>query len=88
MEFQILFIVILMFIGDNANSQQSLLGSKISPFFRFGRESFNLFIKPKTFERGIELNVKNNRTQRQFSDKERFFCDVSGARSKTVPKSV
>lgn len=89
MEFRVIFVAIFM-LSDYANSQNSLLDMRFAPFFRFGRETLNTLIKPRTFERGLELNVKNNKVQRQFSNDTQFFCDVygPGARSKVIPKSV
>lgn len=85
-----LFAVVVILDRDNANCQQSLLDLKFSPLFRFGRESFNLFIQPKTFTRGLRENIKLKKVQQQFSNETQFFCDADGpgARSKYVPKTV
>lgn len=79
-----------MLAADSVNSQQSIFGFKLAPLFRLSRESFNQFIQPQTFKRGLAQNIKQKKVQQQFPDETKFFCDVDGpgARSKTVPKSV
>lgn len=74
------FIIILIFI-TTANGQ-----SLLSAFFRFGRQTFNEFIKPRNSNR---RDFKENMSlQRQFSSDQKFFCDVSDGRSKITPTNV
>lgn len=90
MKIRVFLVVFLMLAGDAVNSQQSIFDLKLAPLFRLGRESFNMFIQPKTFKRGLALNIEQKKVQHQFTNDTRFFCDVDGpgARSKYVPKSV
>lgn len=89
MRFRILIFVALALAIDSANSQESsVLDIKFSDIFRRGREIFTKFIQPKNFRQGLTRNIRNGKSQRQFSNETKFFCDVSGARSKLVPKSV
>lgn len=83
-------IIILIVAHDYVTGQRSSFDDRLAPLFRNYREAFNAFIKPKTFARGLVVNVKNEKVQRQFASDEKFFCDVNGpgARSKIVPKSV
>lgn len=62
--------------------------SFLTPFLRFGRQSFNDFIKPRNAQRSFNENLKNNKIQKQFGDDDKFFCDTSDGRSKIVPSSV
>ena len=62
--------------------------SLLTPFLRFGRNSFNELIKPRNFQRSFNENLKNNKLQKQFSDDEKFLCDTREGRSKIVPTSV
>lgn len=91
MEFKVFSILVFILIADDVvNAQESILDFKFGSIFRIGRETINMFIQPRTFSRGLELNIKNNRVQQQFSNDTKFFCDINGpgARSKVPPKSV
>lgn len=93
MKFKVFTVVMFMLIAVDdvvVNAQESILDLKFGPLFRMSRERINMLIQPKTFSRGLELNIKNNRVQQQFSNDTKFFCDVNGpgARSKVPPKSV
>lgn len=70
------------------DAQQPIFGTKLGSILRYGRESFNMFIQPKTFKRGLAENIKNKKVQNQYANDTRFFCEVDGFRSKTVPTSV
>lgn len=73
---------LLIFIFITAAHGQSLLTALI----RFGRQSFNEFIKPQNDNR---RNFKENlNLQKQFPADQKFFCDVSEGRSKITPASV
>lgn len=91
MEFNSVLIVISLFFGGFVESQdRTILDTKFSPFFRLTRETLNSLLQPRSFDHALELNLKNNKLQRQFPNDTKFFCDVNGpgARSKTIPKTV
>jgi hypothetical protein len=88
---KLIFLVVLALNGGvGVNSQKSFFEKNLAPFFRMGREAFNLFIQPRTFKRGLAENIRNGKVQRQFPNETKFFCDVNGpgGRSRTVPQSV
>lgn len=76
--------------GRRVESQKSIFDSKFSPFFRFTREALNKLIQPRTFQTGLELNIRNNKVQKQLPDGTPFPCSVNGpgARSQVVPNTV
>lgn len=79
----------MMLAVDSANSQEtSILDIKFADLFRRGREVFINLVQPKNFRQGLSQNIKNGKSQRQFPNETKFFCDVSEGRSKQVPKSV
>lgn len=80
-------ITFLFFFDRNVSPQVTVLDNFL-PFLRMAREQVNLLIQPKSFIVGFKLNVKNNRTQRQFPENFPFFCDTKNGRSNTVPTSV
>jgi hypothetical protein len=92
MNFQMVLVVLSFFVasGKNVHSQRTFLDFIGSPILQKVRRTFNELIEPRSFERGLALNKRNNKVQRQFAEDYPFFCDVNGpgARSKTVPKSV
>lgn len=86
----ILMMMFLTLIDFEVESQETLLDFKFAPIFRAGRQSLSSFVQPKTFNRGFQEIIKQQKAQRQLSNDTAFYCDVNGpgARSKTVPKSV
>lgn len=66
------------------------MDKKFSPLLKLGRRALNSFIEPQNFTRALEINIRTKKTQTQFPEKSKFFCDVlgNGKRSKSVPKSV
>lgn len=88
MKFIVLFAVAIVLAIKGVNSQESsILDIKFADLFRRGREMFTKFVQPN-FKRGLSQNIKNGKSQPQFSNETKFFCDVRGTRSKLVPKSV
>ena len=83
-----LIITVLFAFVKTSSSQRSVLDLKFSPLFKLGRRVLNSFIEPQNFTRALEINKRSQKTQTQFSEKSKFFCDVLGKRSKSVPKSV
>lgn len=90
MDFQLIFFVLFLFVSENAESQRTFLDLKFSPLVKFGRKTLNTLIEPQSFERGLELNRRDKKVQKQFLKDSQFFCDVNvaGRRSKSVPQSV
>ncbi|CRK97108.1 CLUMA_CG010439, isoform A [Clunio marinus] len=92
MKFQVVIIIFMMLRNFYVEShfKGNSYNRKFEPLFRLGRDALTMFVQPRTFQRGLELNIKRDKVQRQFSNNTRFFCDVHGpgARSKVVPKSV
>ncbi|XP_070499489.1 phospholipase B1, membrane-associated-like [Chironomus tepperi] len=89
MKFRTLHLLTLLTYFGVVSCQRTILDDKFSLIFRHGKDTFVSLIKPRTQERNFKTNLRNNKLQRQFSEKDNFFCDVRyGARSAVVPKSV
>jgi hypothetical protein len=79
----------MLYINLVSSSQTSFLDRAFGPLFRYGRQKLNEFIAPRNLERSFQINVKDDRIQKQFLDSDNFFCDVNlGKRSQIVPVSV
>lgn len=79
MKFRTLLIIFIFITTANG---QSLL----SKLFRYSRQTFNEFIKPRN---GNRRDFKENMSlQKQFPADQKFFCDVSDGRSLVTPTSV
>jgi GDSL-like Lipase/Acylhydrolase len=89
MNFRTIKLLAFTFIF-NVLFAQTFLDYKFTPFFRLGRNVLNDFVRPKSLETSIRINMQNNKIQKQISAKTPFFCDIDSAvaRSKTVPTSV
>ena len=89
MKFRTLHLLIILAYFELINSQRTILDDKFSLILRRGKDKILSFIKPRTEERNFKTNLRNNKIQRQFSEKDKFFCDLRyGARSEKVPNSV
>lgn len=89
MKFRTLRLLTFFALLKIIDSQRTILDEKFSFLFRRGKDAFTSFIKPRAKERNFNINFNNNKLQRQFTDRDNFFCDLNhGARSANIPYSV
>lgn len=89
MKFRTLQLLTLLAHFGLISSQRTILDDKFGLVLRRGKDTLISLIKPRTQERNFRKNLSNNKIQRQFSEKDNFFCDIQyGARSEKVPNSV
>lgn len=89
MKFRTLNLLTLLAYFGIISCQRTILDDKFTLILRRGKDTLINLIKPRAQERNFKINLRNNKLQRQFSEKDNFFCDVRyGARSEKVPNSV
>lgn len=77
-------LIMLILIGDSYSFFEDF-----SKIYRHGKQTISSIIQPRSQEENFMINLKSNKLQRQFSNNDKFFCDLRyGARSNVIPTSV
>lgn len=80
-------ILIFVLCACKVSPQVTFLDN-FQPLLRYSWAKSQSLVQHRTFDYGVELNIRHQKTQPQFSPNYPFFCDTRFGRSFNVPTTV